>query len=373
MLTNSLKRDNFLPEPLYLEALALGDVPLSYGSKSNTQTDPHGHWSWKPVHDRRKNLANLQQQINGHRTLSNVWTAIHGWLQSLIKHDWVLIRCYMNAHTYGVDGYFHCDSDRHDEITVVVYLCRKWDRDWAGETVILEPNGFDTEMSVMPAPNRMVAFPSARWHCARAVSRKCNDLRKTLVFKCRPRRKESFELISQSLVGFGALNLNHGDGTLHDHLMRVFQLLDDHRHSTIAAAGAVHSIYGTNAFTKKLLEPNASNRSMVARLVGEYNESLAYMFSVIERPATLENSPLFRGERDGEQIMRRLKMSYDQSVDVTQGMLNDLALIECANLQDQDKSWAVRYPNIAKTWSAHVASPSQQLIDVTRAAFKDKS
>src|SRR5258707_1275606 len=88
----------------------------------------------------------------------------------------VLIRCYLNGYTYGTDGYFHSDSNRADEHTVIVFMNDEWEPDWAGETVFLDERG-DIVRSVLPKRNRAIIFAARLRHAGRGVSRKCVELR----------------------------------------------------------------------------------------------------------------------------------------------------------------------------------------------------
>lgn len=96
----------------------------------------------------------------------------------------VLIRCYVNSHVYGAEGYPHIDSTEDKDVTAVVYLNKEWRREWAGETVYFD--GEDIVFSVLPKFNRLVLFQASRWHVARSVSRTCPIERVALVFKARP-------------------------------------------------------------------------------------------------------------------------------------------------------------------------------------------
>jgi hypothetical protein len=336
--------DNFLPQPLYERVLAaVTAAPMTYGSKSNSRTDPHGHWSWKPIHDRRQNLADLTSNLERQCAppLPDTWDYIRNNPQAVgppTMARWRLIRCYANGYTYGTDGYFHTDSDRADEITVILYMCDEWDWDWAGETVIREGGGY------IPAPNRALIIPSNVPHCARAVSRKCTSLRTTLMFKCRKERSSEFERLSQWLVGRGALKFDHANGSLHDHLMRCYQLLEDRKCPPhVCLAGGLHSIYGTNAFPKQLIASDAANRSRVAAVCGREAEALAYMFSVLDRPKALEDS-----FRCVQALKVPVRLRYDQNAEITWEMLTDLRLIECANLADQGA--LTKWPRLKEFW-----------------------
>ncbi len=312
---------------------------MKYGSKSNSRTDPHGHWSWKPVHDNRGNLADLLYQLP--QRLVVTW----GRISDLFPGH-AVIRCYANGYTYGTDGYFHTDSTRADEQTVIIYICDGWEPDWAGETVWQDPLRSETGYGcVSPAPNRALIIPSDYLHCARAVSRKCTELRTVLVYKVRPRRSDGFEKLSEFLVLVCALKHKHTQGTLHDHLVRVYQLLEDRKlPEAICFGGGLHSIYGTNVYKDVLLEPSASNRSMVAASFGKEAEALAYMFSVLGRPKALEY-PISTPTGGIE-----LQMRYDQKVAVNAQMYRSLCLIEAANLLDQNS--LDMWPNLKRIWEA---------------------
>jgi SM-20-related protein len=331
--------DDFLPAGDYarLRDYVLSQ-PMAYGSKSNNQTDPHGHWSWKPVHDQRQNLADLTATLPP--LPREMWHKVNQKIWEL--NSAAIVRCYANGYTYGTDGYFHTDSQRADEHTIIIYICKDWLGDWAGETVFWD--GHDEYTSVLPRANRAVIAPSNMSHCARAVSRKCNVLRTTFMYKTRPKRSADFERLSAFLVEHGGLKQEHTAGTLHDHLVRVFQLLEDKfkdmKAKELCFAGGLHSIYGTNVYQRQLLKPDAIGRSVVSSYFGQSAEALAFMFSLLDRPATLEKPDLHDS---------RLKLRYDHMVEVSPQMLRQLQLIECANLADQNS--LAKWPNLAKIWS----------------------
>ena len=198
--------------------------PLTYGSRSNFKTDPHGHWSRDFVAAGPHNLANVADLLGADETVAPV-NAAGRFLRDTRLPDSVFVRCYLNAHTYGTDGYFHADSQRPDEHTMIVYINDYWEPDWAGETVFLGEDG-DIIKAVLPRHNRVVLFPSDIEHAGRSVSRKCMVLRKTLIFKVRKRRGNDFEKVSAFLQKAGAVGRGHGTGTLHDHLVRTFSMLE---------------------------------------------------------------------------------------------------------------------------------------------------
>lgn len=329
--------NDFLPADDYRKLLTfVQDQPMRYGSKSNGRTDPHGHWSWKPIHDNQKNLADLTGTLPD--SLIVPWRLVR---ERANLPNTAVIRSYANGYTYGTDGYFHTDSDRHDERTIILYMCDTWENDWAGETV-----GEGGEFWCAPRPNRALIIPSNMPHAARAVSRKCNVLRTTLMFKTRPKRSQWFEHLSQWLVDRGALKFDHSKGTLHDHLVRVFDLLmrRDGMTLEVAYAGGLHSIYGTNVYQKQLLVPTPNTRGVVASQFGKEAEALAYLFSVLNRPGCFERVLPHKEDNWG------LEMRHDQTMTVSAIQLRSLQLIEAANLLDQDS--LSKWPNIKAVWEA---------------------
>jgi hypothetical protein len=195
--------------------------------------------------------------------------------------------------------------------------------------------------SVLPQPNRALILPSNMLHAARSVSRKCTDLRTTLMFKTRSRRSATFEKLSHFLVAHGALKHKHGKGYLHDHLMRVSNLLESKQTTpALICGGGLHSIYGTNAFHQQMISPSPDNRAMVATEFGKEAEALAYAFSVLDRPKTLDR------QHGPDPVTVELR--YSQQTKITASMLRNLQLIECANLADQGS--LDKWPYLKKLW-----------------------
>ena len=128
----------------------------------------------------------------------------------------------------------------------------------------------------------------------------------------------------------GADEVGHSGRTLYDHLKGTHDLLLQWgalRH--VRLAGLFHSIYGTVYFKHQCLEPTLKNRELVAELIGEKAERLAYIFCVADRrdilDLKLETDPFRYAVRthDGEGII------------LTPQELRDLLMIEEANLQEQ--------------------------------------
>ena len=338
--------DDVLPPEAYDNlARFVASEPMEYGSLSNARTDPHGHWTRKFVAAGRHNLADVSFLIEENpqfEALNAAWRM----LRDARLQESLLIRCYLNGYTYGTDGYFHTDSERADERTAIVYMADKWDPDWAGETTFLDARG-EIVKSVLPKRNRAVIFPGNLRHAARGVSRKCMILRETLIFKARKKRSGNFEKLSTFLVRNGALDLGHQTGSLHDHLVRTFAILEARGLADeVCFGGGLHAVYGTNIFAHALMTRAA--KPAIVEEFGEDAEELAYLFSTLNRPATLD-SPL-ELTREGAVAMLR----DGQNIALSRKTFDDLRMIECANLIDQNA--LAKFPALAEAWNARPAA-----------------
>jgi SM-20-related protein len=324
--------DDVFDAPTWSEVLRyVSAQPMKYGAKSNSATDPHGHWSWKPVYDEQQNLANIALMLPSE--LRSIWARV----EPKVPGPSVVIRSYANGYTYGTDGYTHQDSTRGDEHTIILFMCERWEPDWAGETVFFS-NG-DIAQAVLPKPNRAVIAPSNMLHAARAVSRKCTEIRRTLMFKTRPERSGRHEKLSAWLAFTGALKHKHQKGSLHDHLMRVYDLLVRGGHvDPVASAGALHSIYGTNSFHGALKTRCPEDRAYIATTWGKEVENLVWLFSMIDRPRALneETGRAYLMTPSGETIAASVQQR------------DHLCLIEAANLLDQGQLG--KWPALKEIW-----------------------
>jgi hypothetical protein len=86
------------------------------------------------------------------------------------------------------------------------------------------------------------------------------------------------------LLARGAGQRPHPGGTLHEHLLRVADLLAEwgaDRH--LQAAGLCHACYGTDGYDQPLLA--LAERPVLAALIGARAESLVYLYGSCDRTA----------------------------------------------------------------------------------------
>jgi 2OG-Fe(II) oxygenase superfamily len=148
--------------------------------------DPFSHWNIDFLGASLKSQANVEDQLFAKPELSSVadvWRA----LKAGPMRGHYLLRCYANAHTFGVEGYPHTDivdASQVDNYTAVVYLNPVWKKEWAGELVLFNKAG-DTLCGILPKAGRAALIPGDIVHAARGVSRQCPAVRICVAFKSR--------------------------------------------------------------------------------------------------------------------------------------------------------------------------------------------
>ncbi|HYS76002.1 MAG TPA: 2OG-Fe(II) oxygenase [Burkholderiales bacterium] len=157
-------------------------VRWQYGWPQGTK-DPFSHWSMDFLKSRLDNQEDLEDKLYANeefKPLADIWDI----LKSGPMHGHHLVRCYANAHTFGVEGYLHTDSPKPNNYTAVIYLNPVWKPDWAGELILFD-EARDSFYAVLPKPGRVALIPGDVLHAARAVSRSCPAIRVSLAFKSR--------------------------------------------------------------------------------------------------------------------------------------------------------------------------------------------
>lgn len=330
----SLSVRNFLSESLASRVSNVVDnLRWSYGWKSSNTTG-YAHWNYDFTGGETYNGLDVSNRLNG--PVLEAWN----FIQSSYLQNHILVRCYANAHTYGVEGYPHTDSKRSYDTTVVLYMNKDWKREWGGETVIY--NGNDITTASVPEFNKALIFKGNEWHCARGVTRICPVQRKTLMFKCStinadPKRDE----LQKFLSSIGANDKAHKLGSLTNHLLGTYDLLRaNNLPNDTCLAGGAHSVFGTNAFTNPCL--TLQNRDKLVEVIGERATQLVELFSKISRPQCLEESLATKNTE--------LLLSNGSTVTVTNEQLMSLCYLEAANLIDQQE--LAKFPGLKALWAS---------------------
>ena len=149
-------------------------------------SDPFSHWNIDFLGAPLQSQANVEEQLFAKPDLAPI-AAVWQALKNGPMRGHYLLRCYANAHTYGVEGYPHTDivdASQVDNYTAVVYLNPVWKKEWAGELVMFNPAG-DTLCGILPRAGRAALIPGDIVHAARGVSRQCPAVRVCVAFKSR--------------------------------------------------------------------------------------------------------------------------------------------------------------------------------------------
>jgi SM-20-related protein len=126
--------------------------------------------------------ANEAELAQSAPLLANFWQALkRGPLRGS-----ALARCYANGMPAGTEGGLHTDSNIPTHLTSIYYPNLEWQPDYGGETLFFDADGADLVGAIYPKPNRLVIFAGTIPHVARPVSRRCAQLRITLMFKTMP-------------------------------------------------------------------------------------------------------------------------------------------------------------------------------------------
>lgn len=92
-------------------------------------------------------------------------------------------RVIVNAYNHGDSSWTHCDSEKPDNWTAIIYLNDVWDINWGGETSLFGIGG-DIILSVLPTPGRVILFDGRILHGPRPVSREAPFPRLGVTFQC---------------------------------------------------------------------------------------------------------------------------------------------------------------------------------------------
>lgn len=281
-----VREDIVTPEELQPCIDWLHRAPWSFGWKSDKDIS-FGHWNVDIARGGVTNTVDVSSRLPG--PFKYVWKKMLDQFPGS-----TLVRCYANQHTFGTEGYIHTDTERPEDQTCVIYLNKEWDVNWGGETSFYSLDRSAVLLSVIPKIGRMVVFSGAIPHCAKPLTRICNKSRTTLMFKFAVDPKSVYQaevLLKAFLINIGANQKPHKNGSLMDHLVRVFHLMKSVGIGDIlAVAGGLHSVFGTNAYKDACLPWEST---LVQESFGDEVDRIVRLFARLNRPQDLmDGSPL---------------------------------------------------------------------------------
>jgi hypothetical protein len=90
--------------------------------------------------------------------------------------EYIMVRSMLAGNTFGQDGDIHDDWLHEGEsLTGVLYLNRRWNDNWGGETLVYGPDG-SVEISKFEA-GKLIVFDGSNPHIGKGPQRGCGELR----------------------------------------------------------------------------------------------------------------------------------------------------------------------------------------------------
>jgi len=161
------------------------EVEWKFGWRSNLAGECILHWNKHFAGGGKSSMTSCDLELMEHAdfgAISTVWNT----LKTSLLTGHTLVRCYGNAHTFGLEGGLHRDNPQEIEMTTtILYVHRQWPVPWGGELVLYSENCEDVDATIIPLPNLLVSFEGSQRHVAKSPSRLCAQLRMSLIFKSR--------------------------------------------------------------------------------------------------------------------------------------------------------------------------------------------
>lgn len=156
-----------------------------YGAFSDPAPDASRYWFkhfagyvQTGQEDRHPDQIERELELNA-PLAAQMWRRI----QPIVLPGHRLARCYANGYPFGSEGGLHMDSNIPSHYTLIYYPHLAWHPNYGGETLFFNARGDEIIAAAYPRPNRLVVFPGTIPHVARPISRRCPELRITLMFK----------------------------------------------------------------------------------------------------------------------------------------------------------------------------------------------
>ena len=171
--------DNLL-EPEIAEQISQEMKTLMWSFEHySDKTKENIHWNIPSSHC-GKSIEEMKQGRYSD-ILSPIWNAIVDKQVAYKYRVTDFARCYMNAHTFGIEPHKHKDDG---DFTMLYYPRMDWKLEWGGGTSVYDEMGEEIDRHVPYKGNRLLVFDAYLPHQAMTVSRQCYQLRSVIVFKC---------------------------------------------------------------------------------------------------------------------------------------------------------------------------------------------
>jgi hypothetical protein len=147
--------------------------------------------------------------------------------------------------------------------------------------------------------------------------------------------------LAEFLTKVGADDKPHKRGSLASHLLGTYDLLKLMGQSDeVCLAGGAHSLFGTSIFKDACLDKK--DMMMFIKFLGKDAAKLVHIFSITDRPHTLNNAL--------ENKITILSKTSGGTLEVSEKELHELCAIEAANLYEQNDMVPGKYPHLKVFW-----------------------
>lgn len=171
-------RENFIPVDLAKELfIFLKTSPWYFGGRSIDYDRNVPHWSIRFAGGKNGGDS-ITPCVIENPLIQRVWETV-----KFLHEGQELVRCYANASTTGQDNRVHTDSPFADSLSTIVYVNETWHIDWGGETIVWDRNNRQIVSGTLPKFRSILTMPGNYWHGVRPISRYCDTIRMTLMFK----------------------------------------------------------------------------------------------------------------------------------------------------------------------------------------------
>lgn len=179
-----------LLEPSLKEALisAVAWLPVYFTNRQERyQSDALDmHWYY-PI-TLSDDIYNVDVEHDLRALEGNLQPIVECWdrIKAMYNYPLRLYECMLSANSFGTEGRVHHDTRnkewRRRHRLALVYCNDRWDRNWAGETLVFDEND-DVTAAVIPKPGRVMLLSGDPAHVGRSTARICPFDRRVLAFK----------------------------------------------------------------------------------------------------------------------------------------------------------------------------------------------
>ena len=144
--------------------------------------------------------------------------AIGNRFMDIVGDEYILLRNMVAGNTFGQDGDIHKDwLEESESLTGVLYLNRRWEDNWGGETIVYNKEQTELEISKFEA-GKLIVFDGSNPHIGKGPQRACGELRSIIAVQAV--KKDAWKRLedtipvpenTSSVIDHGNIDMNNVD------------------------------------------------------------------------------------------------------------------------------------------------------------------